>query len=203
MFKQISKISLFAFIGAVYYFISIILIQFLRTDRNFFNDSLSSYAVGNMGLILEIGIFYIGITEILISLNLFKIRQTIGSLFLLFCGIGILMIAVFPMSSIYPQNFGNKLHIFGCVIHFIFFPLAIFFLSKKLSKNNLKKIFIFFCFSVFFLQLILSLVFITKVFVNFGFFGLIEKIVCFLNTSWLLMISYKMIKPSEFESLFL
>lgn len=202
MFKEINKISLFAFFGAVYYFLSIFFVQFLRTDRSFIRDSLSSYAVGNMGFILEIGIILISLTEIIISLNLFKIGLKLNGLLLFLCGFGCLIIAAFPSAPIHPNSLNDRLHVFGCIPHFLFFPLVIFLLKKRLSQNNFKSFFTFIFLTVFILEIVVTVFFFGDSKIGFNYFGVIEKILCIFNTSWLLLVSYKMIKPSEFESLF-
>lgn len=198
MFKQISKISLFAFIGAVYFAISTIIIHFYRNDLNFFSNSLSCYAVGHMGIVLEIGIFLIGLTEILISINLFKIGLKLSPIFLFIAGIGIMLVTIFPTAVDYSYNLQYIFHVFGAGIHFVFFPTAIFYLAKKISKNNFKFFSIITGFTTSVLCLILIFFFINKVVLNLGFF---EKMDIFCNTSWLLLISYKMIRPLEFQKL--
>lgn len=203
MFKQISKFSLFAFVGAVYYFLSIFLVQFLRTDRNFIRDTLSSYAVGDLGFVLEIGLILITFTELMISFNLFKVGHKLSGFLLLLCGLGGFLICSFPSAPIGPETFNDRLHVIGCIPHFLFFPWVIFFVGRKSHLVNFRNFSIFMFSVIFILEIIVAILFFNHSFIGFNCFGIIEKILCIFNTIWLLLISYKTINLSKFESLFL
>lgn len=202
MFRQISKLSLFSFIGAAYYFLSIFLVQFLRTDRNFIRDSLSSYAVGHMGFVLEIGFVLVTITELTISFNLFKIGHKFSSFLLFLCGLGGFLIFSFPSAPICPQTLNDRLHVIGCIPHFLLFPWVIFFVGQKSSLNSFKNFSIFMFSIIFILEVVVTVFFFGHSQIGFNYFGIIEKILCIFNTIWLLTISYKTINFFNFASLF-
>lgn len=181
---------LFIFFFALFFSFSAILLSVTRPDLSFISDTLSKYAVGKNGFILETGFLCIGLAEILISFVLKKTRKNKGALFLFLAGLGMFLVTSFPMDTDKINGIYNFFHIFGASIQFLCFPLALIFLKNDdVFKNN-------FSFKIGISTLILFLIISIVYSFNFSlkYFGLIEKMDIFLINLWLLLFPLKIFK---------
>ena len=203
--KQFNKLPLIAFALASYSALSAVIIHFIRPDLSFSYHTLSQYMFGNQSIILQIGFYFFAVAEILIAITLLKKKKNarIGSLLLLFAGLGAMIIALFP-SNIVAFNIGKEilrelLHYIGALIHFSLFPIALFFLYKKFPKNNMGKYSLFTGITALISFFITSFLFLSELALELNTFGLIAKTNIFWVFAWLLIISYKMINPKFFN----
>jgi hypothetical protein len=195
--KTLNKLSIFGFINAVYFLISAIIIHFIRSDLNFLLYPLSRYAIGDKSIILVIGFYGVGITEIITSLNLFKTgiyHFKISGTLLFLAGLGLITLAIFPMDIGDQKTACHLIHTIGALIQFICFPLSAFIFGLRVKTKWIQKYSVItgiLSFSLFIMMCVL-LLFRDKIPV----YGLVQKINILIINTWLIFMSYRMIKPS-------
>lgn len=198
-----NKPAFLAFLAALYFCIASIIIHVLKTDLDFFRYPLSRYALGNDGVILELGFYCIGITEIILSLNLLKLKANkigVSALLLFISGIGAIMVGMFHMDIPPIKTFKGIMHILGATIELSCFPFAVFMFGLSIKDKLLSKISVFTGIATFILSLIVGLIFIDLLAMIIPVYGLIQKVNLLIITLWLIVISYKMIYFDAFTA---
>lgn len=179
---------------AVWFLISTIIIHIIRNDLDFIEVALSTYAIGNGGMILESGFYSIGLSQLLIAGILFAQADVkkAAALSILLAGLGVIVVGVFP-TYIEPVDITIRLpHIAGATMQFLFFPVALLLLNRNMSAGSFRRYTMttgVFTAVMFFLVLLL---FIVSQRVEIGFFGLVEKLNIVAINIWLLLMSWKL-----------
>jgi len=132
--KNQSKLLAYtALIGALWFMISSVYLQYIRVDLDVVKETLSIYAIGEHGYILVSGFYAIGLTQIMIATILFKnnIANRINAIALCLAGIGVLIVGIMPVQT-EPVEFFVKLpHIAGAKCN-LFFSLLPFYCCLNL-----------------------------------------------------------------------
>ncbi len=202
---QSNSLSIIAFVCALWFTLSSVYLQIIRTDLDVVSDALSLYAIGASGFILETGFYSIGLTQILLASifvkNKFSRKYSITALFL--AGVGVVIVGVIP-THIEPVDFIVKLpHVVGATMQFLFFPIAILLLYEKMHAGGLRYYTILtgvFTGLVFFMILVL---FVISSNIDIRFFGLVEKVDIYAINFWLLVMSWKLSRRAGFRLVFI
>lgn len=185
---------------------SMIVAHIIKTDLDFIKHTLSYYALGDKGLVLTIGFYSIGLSQILISFllvrNVSATRTNYAAVFLALAGVGTLLVATFPKQPDTADLILRLPHIAGAIMQFLFFPAALLSLVKAIKKTTHRNYTLYTgLFTAVMFFVVLSL-FILKSKINIPVFGLIEKIDILAITCWLIFISYVMTRTSLLQSSF-
>ena len=190
-------ISLIALIGVVWFVLASVYLQIIRTDLNVIRDTLSLYAIGKSGSILETGFYSIGLTQILIAFLLLKNDgvNNYSAISLFLAGVGVVIVGVFP-THVEPVDSLVKLpHLVGATMQFILFPVALLLLLKDLSDSRFRYVTTLLGIVTAALFLMIAALFFVSVTIDINFFGLIEKLEIYLIDIWLICIASKLSRP--------
>ena len=198
--KEINKLSLIGFFTALYFVISTVIIHFIRNDLTFVFHSLSRFAVGEYSEILQIGLIGIGISEIIIAINLIKKTKKAkrGSIFLFLAGTGAMMVAIFPVNIEGAYDLNNIIHTIGVIIQFICFSISLIYLNKIFVPKKIKLYTLITGLTtliLFIISLILFFIIFTD---ELSLWGLYEKIMITIIYAWIQIITFKMLKLNPF-----
>jgi len=190
---MIRTLNIIAFICALAFTLSAIATHLLKTELNWLNQTLSQYALGEHGLIITVGFYCIGLTQILLAISFMIFNQATiskGALLLFTAGLGVFVAALFPTQPPSADMLTRLPHIAGASAHFLLFPLAVLALTPSLAAGRLKSFswVVGYITLVFFIALLVF--FVMKPMLNIAFFGLLEKLNIFIINSWLLVFSY-------------
>ena len=190
---MIRTLNIIAFICALAFTLSAIAAHLLKTELNWLNHTLSQYALGEHGLIITVGFYCIGLTQILLAISFMIFNQATiskGALLLFTAGLGVFVAALFPTQPPSADMLTRLPHIAGASAHFLLFPLAVLALTPSLDAGRLKS----FSFMVGYVTLIFFIVllalFVMKPIIDTPFFGLFEKVNILIINIWLLVFSY-------------
>lgn len=180
----------FAFIGSNLFFISIVLSHFLKLDLRFKKDALSKYALGTYGWVISIGLYSIGLVQIVLAfalVNAFGFSS--GNMLLVLTGIGAMVVALCKME--HPrETFRGYVHIFGAGIQFLFFPFALLQLSGYFLGSTLYTLTLMIC-SLNFLSVgFILFFFLTNTTHESRYFGLIQKTNIVSMNLWVVLVSF-------------
>lgn len=198
--------SWLALIFSVYFAISVIVAHITKTDLDFLKHTLSYYALGNKGLVLTVGFYSIGLSQILIAFMLVRTITTTrikyAAVFLALAGVGAFLVATFPKQPDTADLILRLPHISGAIMQFLFFPVALLSLTRTLKPSKCRNYTLYTgIFTAVMFFVVLSL-FILKSKINIPVFGLVEKIDILSITCWLIFISYVMTRTSPLQNLF-
>jgi len=198
------SVSFIALICAIWFAISSIYLQIIRTDLDIVKDALSLYAIGSGGFILETGFYSIGITQILIAFMLFKKnagkKASATAMFL--AGLGAVIVGVMP-THVEPVDIIVKLpHVIGATMQFVFFSIAVLLLSKNLCSDGFRRYTISTGIITTMLFILILFLFIVSSKIEINFFGFVEKLEIYAINLWLMAISWKLGRPGGFYSVF-
>ena len=195
MNRNFNLLALISLACAVWFTISTIIIHIIRSDLDFIEVALSTYAIGNSGMILESGFYSIGLSQLLIAGILFvqaDVKKT-AAFSILLAGLGVIIVGIYP-AHIVPVDISIRLpHIAGATMQFLFFPVALLLLNRNMMAGRFRRYTTttgVFTAVLFFLILLL---FIVSQRVEIGFFGLVEKLNIVVINFWLLVMSWKLI----------
>lgn len=188
-----NKLAYSAFFCALVFLITMVSIHFLKSELHWMSNTLSEYAIGDRGYIINIGFYCIATTQIAITALLVldkHFSSNLSPVFLMLAGVGALLVAIFPVQPPTASLSDRLPHMAGAIIQFLFFPLALlrgkdFFQASSFSaytRFTARTTFLFFA--------ILLGLFILKSRYEFAYFGLVEKIDIVLITLWLLVYSF-------------
>ncbi|MEW4982158.1 MAG: DUF998 domain-containing protein [Cycloclasticus sp.] len=190
---MIKRLNLIAFFNALLFTMSVVITHLLKTELNWINHTLSQYALGEHGLIITVGFYCIGFTQVLLATSFMIFNQAAasrGALLLFAAGLGVFVVALFPTQPPSADMLTRLPHIAGASAHFLLFPLAVLALTPSLDAGRLKS----FSFMVGYVTLIFFIVllalFVMKPIIDTPFFGLFEKVNILIINIWLLVFSY-------------
>jgi len=117
--KFIKTIALLSLSGFILFFIIVVTLHFLRTDKNMLTSFVSEYAVGNYSWLMTIAFYSIttGATLLLIGLSI-NTKATKKSIITMgiFC-IGFLLISIFPTDvPVRPPSSHGLIHALAALI---------------------------------------------------------------------------------------
>lgn len=198
-----SKFASFIFIISLIFLADVFLIHFIKSDLEWSMVTLSHYALGDFGYIINVGFYCFATAEIacaaLLILN--SPRSIVYSaLFFTLAGIGALLVAVFPVQPPTADIATRLPHILGAIMQFMFFPLALFAIDSYLVDSHMKSYTRLTGYVTFIFFVILLSLFIVKSKYQFPYFGLLEKIDIVLITIWLIIFSYLSIRSNIFKA---
>lgn len=183
-----------AVVCSAWFILTAIVIHFLKLDLNIINHTLSQYALGQHGIILESGFYCIGIAQLLLGYYFYNLERPLkleGGLLSL-AGVGVIIVAIFPTVAD-PTNIVAKLpHIIGAIFQFLFFPIALFELQNYIQLRQYRTYTLTTAVltAILFVATLILFVLSEKIMV-FGL-GLVEKLNIFAISSWILVMSYKL-----------
>lgn len=190
MTKRINQV---AFICALIFSATVVITHLVKTELNWLSDTLSRYAIGDNGLIITIGFYCIGLTQVLLAIS-FKRAAGVainkGPWLLCGAGLGVFIVALFPTQPPSADMLTRLPHIAGASAHFLLFPLAVLVLTPSLKVGHLKKYSFITGYVCLFFFVLLMVLFLMKPWVDIHFFGLLEKINIVMINAWLIVFSY-------------
>jgi len=196
-----SLVALLAFICAIFFTLTILFAHIVTNDLNIASDTLSRYALDEHGVILVLGFYAIGLTQLLLAILLFSGSTKLGfdSICLALSGLGVIVVALFP-TQLPPATVLERLpHIAGAVMQFLFFPLAALALSSKMSHTPRKTTTRLTGSVTGILFVIILVLFVSPSMKDFKYFGLIEKVDILVINFWLIFISFTLYKTKTSE----
>jgi len=193
-----ARIALVAFICAVFFTATIIFAHIATQDLALLTDTLSHYALDKHGLVLVLGFYAIGLTQLLLAFLLFGHDETkwpiAVSVFLLLSGLGVVAVALFPTLPP-PATLMERLpHILGAVMQFLFFPLAALALATGMNTGPRKTYTRLTGSITGILFVIILALFVSPSMKDFSYFGLIEKADILIINFWLIIMSFTLYK---------
>lgn len=198
---KISMSAILSMLLAGFYILAAIVVHFLHPELNLFQASLSNYAIEKYGEIIEIGLYCIGLSQIITALEIWKVYQKASGPFLLtLVGLGAIAVGIFPMDQGPNRTIIGLIHIAGAFFEFALFPIAASIIGFKILKGR----------AVMYTRItgITTMVMFFLVFIVYFFFkgimifGLIEKIDIALIAGWSFFIPYLMLdRKNEVQSL--
>jgi hypothetical membrane protein len=193
--------ALLAFICAVFFTATIIFAHIATDNLELLSDTLSRYALDKHGFLLTIGFYTVGMTQLLIAFLLLRQAETklstAASIFLLFSGLGVIIVALFP-TQLPPATIAERLpHIIGAIIQFLFFPLATLALAPAIIHRPYKIFTQLTGLVTAFLFVIMLILFFLPSMRDFAYFGLVEKTDILIINFWLIIISLKLFKLKQ------
>lgn len=170
------------------------MIHYFRTDLDVFVHALSLYAIGDYGALLESGFYSIGLSQLLIAYILYKQNSElfIVSLSLVMSGAGAIIVGLFPAQPVTADLLVRLPHIAGAILQFIFSPIAVLILGRKLTGVNFKRYTLTTGLLSAVMFLIILFMFLLTSRIEFQYFGLIEKFNIFIIAFWLFFMSVKL-----------
>lgn len=197
--KFFNSVSLFipSFL-ALYFVASIFIVHLVRPDLGLYYQGLSNYAVGDKGIIMEMGFLSLITAEILTAINIFKTRKNarISALLLFAAGIGMLIVVMFPATSADPISISKTIHYLGAFTQGICFTISVLLICKNLEKSNFKSYSKTTGILMLTITLIISTMYLCKIILGIDqipTLGLIQKIGLLVTGLWLVVASHKMI----------
>ncbi|MGE5607498.1 MAG: DUF998 domain-containing protein [Bacteroidota bacterium] len=187
----ISKPSLLSMVLAGFFILAAIAVHFLHPELDWVRYSLSNYAIVAYGKILEIGLYCIGLSQIITALEIGKVYQKpTSAILLVLVGLGAIIVGIFPMDPGPNRTITGLMHTVGAFLEFALFPMAVSIIGCKLFQGRAKKYTL--------ITGIATLIMFLLVFLGYFFykestvFGLIEKIDISLIAGWSFLIPYLM-----------
>jgi hypothetical membrane protein len=187
--KNQKTLMSFAFLFALYYLVSAVLIHFLRPDLSFVADPLSRFAIGEYSLVLTTGLICIGLCEVLIGIVSGPTR--VGPALMFVSGICVILVGIFPMDIDRLSTVHGYVHFFAATIQFLFFPLSLFFMVRSNDRFVLKSYTLLTAVCTFVLFILIIVFNYDK---TPDIFGLVQKTDILFITAWLLVHSAVNIK---------
>ena len=182
----ISSCSLMLFV------VIVILLHFLRPDKNMLSCFVSEYAVGNYGWLMTIAFYALAFAAALVLRGLLlntKPSKTSKITLGIFC-VGILLVAIFPTDvPVEPPSPRGLVHGFAALIALVSLGISMIAWGVVFKKNNnLKKLATP---SLFFgvASLVLLIIFIAS---PISYRGLTQRFLLAWDISWLFLISRKL-----------
>ncbi len=173
-----------------YFIFSAIAIHFLRSDLYFTYHPLSLFAVGDFGNILKVGLFTMGMAEILLVFGIFNTPSKISVItasFLLISAVGVMLVAFFPMDTDEYQTTTGMIHLTGASLQFFFFPPAVFLFSFLPVNSAMKFYSKLTGISTWIFLMIITAILIKDIAGEIKIYGLIQKINILFISTWILL----------------
>ncbi len=176
-----------AVVTALGFCFSFVLLHFVRDDLSLWHTTLSIYAVGPAGWVLNLGFYSIATTQFLIAYRFFHLRRSTGDLvtigLLVLAAIGAVLVAWFPYTVKLPHNT-------GAVMQLGLFPL---FLSLRVVLHRDDVLWTFSAV----MALLCSLGFLLMLWNGLGIYdlfslGIVEKAEIICIALWLLCYSWNL-----------
>ena len=95
--RHVSRLGLIAVSGSAYWFLSVVLLHFLRTDSNPLERQMSNYATGDYGYLMSAAFIIWGIGILALATGLFREvtpQPRVGGGLLLIAGVAALFVRV-------------------------------------------------------------------------------------------------------------
>jgi len=183
-----------AFISSVFFLGTIVVSHCLKKDISFKKDALSKFALGRYGFVLSLGLYSIGLAEIVLAFILFtEFGSLLGTSSLAAAGVGSVMVAMFKMEQP-KETLRGYLHVTGAVVQFFAFPLALILLADYVHGGLLYIFTLATCTLNIFLFSWIMIYVVAGTEHSVPFFGLIQKINIILMTAWVLLVSFTYIQ---------
>ena len=186
-------LNLVALLCALVFFFSIIIAHLLKPDLNWISQTLSMYALGDYGYIINTGFVCIGFTQILLAIALTMARPfntTKAAGFLSAAGVGVLLVALFPTEA-QPADLVSQLpHIAGAIMQFLLFPFAALAIARPMPAGPLKTYSLVTGYATMKLFIVILVLFFIKFTIDIPFFGLVEKIEILAINLWLITFAF-------------
>lgn len=201
MVNRDKYISIVSIISAAWFIFIALMIHYIRPDLDVFVQTLSQYALGDYGAVLESGFFSIGLSQLLIAYILYKhnSKLRIVSFSLILSGAGVIIVGIFPAQPVTADLLLRIPHIAGATLQFVFFPIAVLIIGCKFTGVYFRRYTLMtgMLTAIIFFIILFMFVFDTKV--ELQYFGLIEKVNIFLIAFWLLFMSAKLRNMTELD----
>jgi hypothetical protein len=190
---MIVVLKLLSLLCALVFFSSIFIAHLLKPELDWVSQTLSMYALGEYGYIINTGFFCIGTTQCLLALTLFLTRPfnvRLAATLLFGAGLGVYLVAIFPTQA-QPTGLLSQLpHIVGASMQFLLFPLAALVISRNLSAGKMKTWTSISAYTTAKLFIVIIILFIIKFTIDIPFFGIIEKIDILVINLWLISFAF-------------
>ena len=186
--KTAALFSLIALICVLYFMFAAILFHFIRSDLDPIATVLSVYALGESGIWLRAGFLLIGLSEIILSIQISKTTgdaKRFGRFLLFIAGIGVCIVAI--------DEWG-KIHNTGALLQFTFFPIAVLLIGTRQQKRVERTISISIAAVTLILIVLLLLIGFGDPFHMVDISGLVQKINICVIWIWLCFFSYKVFR---------
>jgi hypothetical membrane protein len=171
-----------AFLLALYFLISSVLIHFLRPDLSVVVDPLSRFAIGKYSMVLTTGLFSLGICEVLVGFCAGLTRP--GAMLMLVAGVCVILVGIFPMEINGLSTVHGYIHLFAACIQFLFFPISLFLMGRSSDSSIVKPYTLLTAVGTFCLFILVIVFNYNK---SPNIFGLVEKIDILFINAWLLV----------------
>ncbi len=195
---HINWLSIIAIISSLYFIVSMISIHFFRLDLDFLYHGLSNYAIGHGSIFIKLSFLLMALSQIITGINILnQAKIQLAGYFLIFAGMGVFIVLLFPAAASDPITPHKIVHYSGSIIQSICFLTSLFILSKNFDGNNLKTYT-----TIYLVVGILLLLMLSIFYFIFGFgdmekkvsisipYGFTQKIGLLIANSWIIIISY-------------
>lgn len=187
-----------ALLGSWIYTVAFVTVHVVPTRMNLFSDTISMYALDRYGFVITFGFYCIGVTQLCLALVLFNRydqgRWKMISAMLLLAGVGMFVVAIFPTLPP-PASIADRFeHLFGALLQFICFPIAVVLLARKLPKGFFQQYTWFTGVGSAALIVLMLALFLIPSLEDFAYFGFIEKIDVVMINFWLTAMSWRLIR---------
>jgi len=141
--KQAAWLSLVSIGGAIYFFVAVGLLHFLRPEYDPVKRVASNYAVGPYGFLMTIAFFAFGLSLFALALSLYRgvdrtYRSRLGLVLLGVAGVGLVLSGIFP-TDVTPDDSPitavGGIHIVSGVVAFTCVIVAAFLWSRRFEAN--------------------------------------------------------------------
>ena len=171
-----------ALLGSWIYTVAFVTVHVVPTRMNLFSDTISMYALDRYGFVITFGFYCIGVTQLCLALVLFL------------AGVGMFVVAIFPTLPP-PASIADRFeHLFGALLQFICFPIAVVLLARKLPKGFFQQYTWFTGVGSAALIVLMLALFLIPSLEDFAYFGFIEKIDVVMINFWLTAMSWRLIR---------
>jgi len=177
-------INTIAVIFGIYFLVISLTLHFLKKEVSYAKTPISNYVIGKYGFLMTLAFWLIGVNQLIISYNFYKLNYMIPAIFIGLAGIGVIIVGFTRVESIDKLK-GVKLHEIGAAMQFLFFSIAAIIYG---FSNELKIFSIIIGIFTFFLLLIMAKLYIKYRRKTINNYALFQKINTFLINIWLIII---------------
>lgn len=201
---MIPRLPYLVFFCAAVFLVDMFLIHFIKPELNWTSETLSQYALGDGGYIINVGFYSFAIAQFVWAASLvLQNRMPVIHVPLLFflAGSGAFLVATFAVQPDSAEMTTRLPHIAGAVMQFMFFPLALMGIKNFIQDGRAKHYTQLTAHITFLLFVIILILFIFKSTPEFQFFGLIEKINILFITLWMVIFPFVSVRSNVFKAL--